>query len=109
RVLWFVLSMVAYAFGLLAWEKSLLILPALFAFQVLVLEPRASWGQRVAAVTQRWWAWLAHAVMAGAYLALYLTVTDGSERAGAAAQTDFGRAVLDVIGRVFVPGLFGGP
>jgi hypothetical protein len=105
---WLVVAVAAHAFGLLAWEKALLVLPAVLGLHLLVLEPGASLRRRVALVGRRWPAWLVHLVLAGAYLVLYLSVVDGSERSGD-ASADYVRAITGSVFRVFVPGLAGGP
>ena len=103
--LWFATA--AHVFGLLSWEKSLLVLPAVLGIQVLVVDMGRPWRERVGHLTAHRAAWLWQAGLAAAYLVLYLSVVDGSERAP--SQAEYGRAVGDVVFRVLLPGLFGGP
>jgi hypothetical protein len=94
--------------GLLWWEKSALVLPTALVVLVLVVWQDETWGWRVQRVRQqlRWWA--AHTLLLVAYLVLYFTVTDGSERTTVGA-TPYLRSTLTMVAQVFVPGVIGGP
>ena len=105
---WGIASLAAYAVGLLWWEKAALVLPTALVVLVLVVWQEETWGWRMQRLRQqrRWWA--AHAVLLGAYLVLYFTVTDGSERTTVEAAP-YLRSTLTMVAQVFVPGVIGGP
>lgn len=103
--LWFATA--AHVFGLVSWEKSLLVLPAVLGIQLLVVDMGRPWRLRLHHVAAHRAAWLWQLGIATVYLLLYASVVDGSEQAP--TQAEYGRAVGDVVFRVLLPGLFGGP
>ncbi len=106
---WAVGSVVAFAGGLLMWEKAGLILPIALAVHLLVVTSPAPWRQRLRALRQTAWMWIAHVVVLVAYVVFYLSVVGkGLESAGdepVAVASLLDQALL----RMFVPGIFGGP
>ena len=105
---WAVLSVVAYAVGMLFWEKAVLILPTAVALLVVVVWRDAPVRERVARFAQRWRLWTVHAAVMVGYVGVYLAVTDGSER-GEVAAAPYLRSALTMLAQVFVPGVIGGP
>jgi hypothetical protein len=108
RSRWVVLSLVAYALGMLSWEKALLVLPAVMAMHVLVVWRFDPFATRLARLRAHWRMWGAHGVVLVGYLGLYLSVTDGSERLEASAAP-YLRSAGTMLVQVFVPGILGGP
>ena len=105
---WLIFALAIHAFGLLSWEKALLVLPAVLGFQLLLQPPAVTFRERLRVLRAHRFAWLAHAVVAAGYAVLYATVTDGSERVPA-GDAGLVAAARDSVFRVLVPGLFGGP
>jgi hypothetical protein len=110
RWTWLLGALAFQGFGLLCWEKSLVILPAALLMQVLVVwrGRDATWIRRE--LTRGWRLWAGQLGLWVSYAALYSLVVDGSERRlstqdGVSAAT----AVRDMVVGTFVPGLYGSP
>jgi hypothetical protein len=108
RIRWLVAALAFDAFGLLTWEKGALVLPFALGVQVLVADAGRPIRDRLRTLRRCWPAWLGHAVLVGAYVAVYLQVVDGSERK-AVHGVDYLDAARTALFRVLVPGLFGAP
>lgn len=108
RARWAVVSLLAFAAGVLCWQKAAVILPVLLAVDVLLLGAGTTLRARLRALVAAWWFWLALVVVLGAYVGVYLSLTT-SESFGSAVDGSPWEAVQDMLLRVFVPGLLGGP
>ncbi|WZH53934.1 MAG: hypothetical protein PIR53_08045 [Nocardioides alkalitolerans] len=106
---WAVLSVLAQVVGLVFWEKAALVLPLLLAVHVLVLGARLGWRARVAAVLRVRWLWLAHGLVWVAYVAAYLTLTDGDALGAEADDQNRWLAAARVLFQVLLPGVVGAP
>ncbi len=104
---WAVWSVVAHVLGLLFWEKAALILPTALALSVLVLAPPTSWRTRLGVLRQRWRFWGVHGAVLAAYVAVYLSVVDSP--ADGSGRIAVPTLVGQTLGRMYVPGIFGGP
>lgn len=106
---WAIGSVVAFAGGLLMWEKAGLILPLALAVHLLVVTSPAPWRERLLTLRQTAWMWLAHAVVLGAYVVVYLSVVEEGLEAAGDEPVAVGGLLDQALMRMFVPGLFGGP
>ena len=80
RIPWLLASLAFNAFGLAAWEKSVLVLPAVIGVHNVLLSVGQPIRTRVALLRERWWGWGLQLVLVAGYLWLYANVVDGSER-----------------------------
>ncbi len=102
---WAVVSVVAQALGLVFWEKAVFILPTLLAVQVLVISTGGV-RARLRDLLAGWRFWCVHALVLGAYLVVYTSLT-----ASVLGETKAAPGLLldETVFRMLVPGLFGGP
>ena len=107
RVRWAVVSWLAFACGLLFWEKAVLVLPVLVAVEVLVLAAGESLRERLGRLRRRWWFWVGHLVLFAAYVGGYLAIT--SSALGEPLERGLGVTLREMFLATLVPGLFGGP
>jgi hypothetical protein len=105
---WLVGSWAANAAGLLCWEKAVLILPFTLGVVILIAWAGLPWRDRWRKLAGAWLGWLGHVVLVLGFVALYLSVVDGSERVSAHAAP-YLRSAVSMVAEVFLPGLFGGP
>ena len=105
---WGAVSVLGQALGLLFWEKAVLILPAALAVLFLVEWAGEPVGRRLRLLVDHWRFLLPHAVVLTGYLAVYLSVVDGSAVLGQEAQ-DVTRYTGETVFRMLLPGIFGGP
>lgn len=105
---WATWSVLAHVLGLLCWEKAALILPTALALTVLLLAPApAGWRDRWQLLRGHWRFWAVHLGVLVAYVGLYVSVVGSpSEESGG---FDLGRLLGQTLGRMYVPGIFGGP
>jgi hypothetical protein len=105
---WTVTSWIAFAAGLLFWEKALLILPAVVGVVILVMlrgqKVRARWSRLRAA----WGLWVGYLVIAVAYVGWYAATISFDSDQGT-AEADVGQVLHKVLLQTWLPGLFGGP
>lgn len=105
---WTATSWIAFAAGLLFWEKALLILPAVLGVVVLVMLRGLKVGVRWSYLRASWSFWAGYAVLAAAYLGWYAaTITFDSDQGS--AEADVGEVLDKVLLQTWLPGLFGGP
>jgi hypothetical protein len=93
---------------LLFWEKAALILPMLIAVLLLVELAAEPLRVRLRILAGHWRLFVAHGLVLGAYLYLYLSVVDSSRALSPDATPDL-RATSHTIFRLLLPGVFGGP
>lgn len=106
---WLVGTFVFHVVGLLAWEKSLVILPLMLASIVLIGMRGRPVRERLRTLRRHWGFWVGHLLVWVGYLALYLTVTDGSEKGlGSLGFSPF-TAASRILFALFLPGMFGAP
>jgi hypothetical protein len=105
---WAAAALAFHVLGLISWEKGALVLPFAVGLQLLVVDSGKPVRQRIESLRRDWLVWVGHAVLLGAFAAIYLNVVDGSERQSVTAP-DYGDAIRTIIFRVLVPGLFGAP
>ncbi len=98
----------AVLFGLLFFEKSLLIAPLVFITTACLFVSGGPARSVITAVRRYWPAWLVLALIGGGYLTLYLTLASSSLRDPGSAD-----AVLTFLGQIsastLAAGLVGGP
>jgi hypothetical protein len=94
-------------FGLLFFEKALLIVPLVFLVTVFLFTG-GPLGGVIEAVRRFWPAWLLLTAISLGYLALYANLADSSAQAPASVSEvlTFWR---QMVGHTLLPGLFGGP
>lgn len=100
-------SIVAHLMGLLFWEKAALILPVAIAVVVLIVAPSMNLRNPVTALRAHWRTWIVHAVVLGGYVALYLNLVESPVDGSGGSSAS--RLLTETIGRMFIPGIFGGP
>ncbi|WP_340538754.1 alpha-(1-_3)-arabinofuranosyltransferase domain-containing protein [Nocardioides sp. GXZ039] len=105
---WGLVSVLGFTFGLLCWQKSAVVLPVLVAVDVLVLGAGLPLRERIRAWRGLWWLWSALVGVLVVYIAVYLSLTT-SESFGGAVSKDVPEALQDMLLKVFIPGMFGGP
>jgi hypothetical protein len=105
---WAAVSVGGHALGLLFWEKALLILPASLAVLLLVEWAGEPVGKRLRLLAGRWRLLLAHGVVLGLYLPLYLSVVHSPAGLGQGTR-NVARNTSETVFRLLLPGLFGGP
>jgi hypothetical protein len=98
----------AMVFGLIFFEKSLLIAPLVFVFAACLLVSGSFGRSLIQTVRQFWPAWVVLAVIGGGYLAVYLSLsTSSTQNPGSAG------AVLHFLSQITVDtlatGVIGGP
>jgi len=105
---WTVTSWIAFAAGLMFWEKALLILPAVVGVVVLVMlrgqKVRARWSRLRAA----WGLWAGYVAIAVGYVGWYAATISFDSDQGT-AEADVGQVLHKVLLQTWLPGLFGGP
>ena len=106
---WAIASVVAFAGGLLMWEKAGLILPAALAVHLLVVTSPAPWRERLLTLRQTAWMWVAHASLLAAYVVFYLSVVGEGLEAAGDEPVAVGGLLDQALLRMFVPGILGGP
>ena len=105
---WTLTSCLAFAAGLMFWEKALLILPAVVGVVVLVMLRGLKVRQRWSRLRAAWRLWAGYLVIAAAYLGWYAaTITFNSDQG--TAEADVGQVLHKVLLQTWLPGLFGGP
>jgi hypothetical protein len=108
RLRWAVVSWVAFAVGLLFWQKAALVLPVLVGVEVLVLAAGEPVRERLRRLRRRWCFWLGHLVLLLSYVGLYLAVT-ASGGMGEPLERGVGETLREMLFAMLLPGLFGGP
>jgi hypothetical protein len=95
-------------FGLLFFEKSLLIAPLIFLLTVFLFTTGAPLRGSVETARRFWPAWLVLTVVSVGYLALYTSIISSSAQQPSSTGTvlTFWR---QLVGHTLLPGLFGGP
>lgn len=105
---WTATSWIAFAAGLVFWEKALLILPAVVGVVVLVMLRGQKAGQRWSQLRGAWRLWAGYLVIAAGYLGWYAaTITFNSDQGS--GEANIGEVLNKVLLQTWLPGLFGGP
>ncbi len=100
------------AFGLLFFEKGLVLPPLIFAVTAWFMAPRRSWlGGMRAALVRYWRAWLVYLAMMVGYVlllavSLHTSTSQPSTPPSASAAFEFARGLVE---NSFLPGAIGGP
>jgi hypothetical protein len=101
-------GVVMLVLGLLFSEKALLILPVVFALTLFYFTAGPPAARLRRALVDHRRVWLAYALVAVAYLVLYLALVPSQVGAAASIDTALNAVTVDVA-RAVVPAVFGGP
>lgn len=107
RAHWIVLSLAFLALGLVFYEKSLLVMIALWGVGVLILQPTSPLVHRLKAVASEWRFWLPPLSLALAWALLFVLMT-ASDRP-VSRDVNLFNFLVDSLGKTLLPGLLGGP
>jgi hypothetical protein len=98
----------AYAFGLVFWEKALLILPLVVGFSLLFCIDRRRPHKIRLVFGRRWRLWLGYVALTGGYLVVYAS-TAGWPLSGRTSTAAKWGLIREMLASAFLPGLYGGP
>jgi len=101
-----IISVSMVALGLVNWEKALLVLPVLAMFTLLWSGSGGVFRRVGQVLREHRWLWFTHLVLAGSYLAVYLSTVGLQLGGDGAAMTP--RLAWEVVAKGFVPALLGG-
>jgi hypothetical protein len=100
----------AVSFGLVFFEKSLLVVPLVLLFTACLYASGGPWRSLVQTLRNYWQSWAVLGLLSVIYLAIYLYLSrSGSSLRQPASTSELVSYLHLIIGTNLIPGLFGGP